>query len=315
MSKRIAIILSVLLCCSISVLSAQESRSLPFLEINADTRTAGMGDAVMGDTESMFLYTNPTAFLQQQANFYASYTFGLYPKVNDDAMKYHAFSGGYKIMDNYALLVGFRFFDGLNIPQVGEDMIPMQDIKPMDWSIDLSYAIRISSHLSAYAGGALIQSYNGYTGYTGSATAGIYYRNILIVSGNTGSYSVGFSLNDFGGKIKYGKNGSKNSLPSSLGLGGSVTLPFSKAHKVNAVLATRYFMLPSDAKAFTGGVGVEYEWLERVSVRTGYHWGNDNGYLTLGLGYRLKGISLDAACSCTRDKDLRLFRVGLSAAL
>lgn len=62
------IFISVFSCCGIA-LSGQSSRPLPFLEVNPDVRTAAMGDAAMGGTQSMFLYTNPTAFFKTTVNF------------------------------------------------------------------------------------------------------------------------------------------------------------------------------------------------------------------------------------------------------
>lgn len=306
------IFISVFSCCGIA-LSGQSSRPLPFLEVNPDVRTAAMGDAAMGGTRSMFLYTNPTAFFQNDGKFYTSYAFGLYPEIAGSRQTYHAISAGYKIFNRHALFAGFRYFSGLKVPRVGEDGIERKPVQPRDWAIDFAYAFNFSPHFSAYAGGAFIQSYNSKTAYTGSLTTGVYYHNSLQSFNNEkGSYSVGISLNNLGGKVKYGKNGTESDLPASVAAGGSVSLPVDESHKLNAALTMRYFILPSDAKAFTGGMGLEYEMFDIATLRTGYHWGNDNNYLTVGAGFNVKFVNIDAAYILARSKDFNLLRIGMN---
>lgn len=311
MLKKIAITASLFISCA-GMLLGQSSRSLPVLELNADTRTAGMGDANMGETKSMYLYTNPTAFFHNEGNLYTSYTLGMYPKHNDSYRMYHAVSAGYKLFDRHALMVGFRYLDGLKSLGAGDDGIERKPIHPMDWSMDFAYAFQFTPNFSAYAGGNIIQSYNGKTGYTGSFSAGLYYRDNLSLSDKDGSYAVGVSLYDLGGKIKHGKKGTENDLPTSIGAGGSFSLPLNENHAINAALSTRYFLMPTEAKAFTGGIGLEYEMFKMAALRTGYHWGNDNGYFTLGLGCNVKFVRIDAAYLFAKEKDYNFFRLGMS---
>ncbi len=311
MLKKLNFIL-FFICCG-TALFCQSSRPLPFLEVNPDVRTAGMGEAGMGVTRGMFLYTNPTAFFQNYGNFYTSYAFGLYPKIADSRQTYHAASAGYKIFSRHALFAGFRYFSGLEVPRVGEDGIERKPIRPRDWAIDFAYAFNFSPHFSAYAGGSFIQSYNSKTAYTGSFTMGVYYNNSLqSFNKEEGSYSVGISVNNLGGKVKYGKNGTESDLPASVAAGGSVSLPFNESHKLNASLTMRYFILPSDAKAFTGGMGLEYEMFNVAAIRTGYHLGNDNNYLTVGAGFKVKFVNIDAAYMVASSKDFNLFRIGMN---
>lgn len=310
MFKKITIITFLSTVFGLS-LWGQTGRSLPFLELNGDTRTAGMGDANMGETQSAYLHTNPTAFFQNKDKVYASYTFGLYPKIDGNRQLFHAVSSGYKLFRNHSLMVGFRYLGGIKVPRMHENGIATNPIKPNDWSVDFAYAIRFTPHLSAYAGGSIIQSYIGRTAHTASFNAGVYYRGALSIIGEGGSYSVGLSINDLGKNIKF-KNSESSKLPTSAGLGGSVSLPLHSNHTLNAALSTRYFMLPSDASEFTGGIGVEYVMYNIAAFRTGYHIGDSNGYLTLGVGGKFKFVNIDAAYTIANNSDFNLLRLGLS---
>lgn len=298
-----------------NTLYSQSSRSLPFLELNADTRTAGMGDANMGATKSMYLYTNPTAFFLNEDKIYTSYTFGMLPKVNDSRQLYHAVSAGYKFLNRHVAMVGFRYFSGLEVPRIDENGVPGKPIHPMDWAIDFAYAFQFNPNLSAFIGGNFIQSYNYKTAYTGGVSTGIYYNNSFALSNQEANYMVGLSIHDLGGKVKYGKKGTETNMPASVGVGGSLSLHLAENHKLNAGLTTRTFFLPSDAKAFTGGLGVEYELFDVAALRTGYHWGNDNGYFTVGLGGSIKFVRVDLAYSIAKMKEYNFLRLGVSVQL
>lgn len=292
-------------------LFGQEGRSLHFMEVNGDTRTAGMGDANMGNTKGMYLYTNPTAFFQNKGTINTSYSFGLYPEIDGNRQNYHAVSAAYKLFSNHSIMVGTRHIGGLKIPRVGDDGVKGKSIKPYDWSLDLAYAYKFSPNFSAYAGGSFIQSYIGKTANTVGFNAGLYYRNTLSFVGNGSNYSLGLSVYDLGGKLKF-ENGKSNTLPTSVGFGGDVSLPVNDNHKINAALVTRYFMLPSKASSFTGGIGLEYEMFNMVALRTGYHFGDSNGYLSLGAGCKFKFVNIDLAYSIADNKKYNLLRLGFS---
>lgn len=289
-----------------------QSRSLPFLELNADTRTAGMGDAFTGESPGMYLYTNPTSFLRKDAMLYTSYTIGIYPKFNNETKKYHALSAGYRF-NKQALMVGFRYINNYSFHRVDPNGNQHKKIYPMDWAIDMAFSRSLNKHFSVFAGGNFIQSYINKIAYTVSATAGVYYRNEHAGGNGGGDYTIGLSLYDFGGKVKYGI-GRSVGLPASIVLGGSVLLPFCDEHKLNMVLTTRYFV-PSDASEFTLGIGAEYVLFDVLSLRGGYHYGKTLSYGTFGLGGDYKFVRLDISYQLADSKsDINVVRFGVSIA-
>lgn len=311
MIKKIGFIAVLFILFGCTVFS-QENISLPFLQINPDTRTSGMGDASMGEAKSMYLYTNPTSIFQGDKKIYGSCTFGLYPSIDDSRSLFGAVSTGYKFLDRHAVMVGFRYFNGLETSLFDQNGNRTKNITPFDWSIDFAYAFNFSPALSAYIGGNFIQSYNYKTAYTGGMSVGAYYRNKLNISKNEAAYTVGASLNNLGSKFKYGKRGIENDMPTSINLGGSILYPFNDSHKVNLAASTHYFLLPSDAKLAVFNIGAEYEMFNMGFLRAGYHIQKDNnGYATLGLGFKFKFINVDASYLMAQDKDFNLMRLGL----
>ncbi len=303
MIKKIIVTVAILIGFVTALLA--QGGVLPFLRLNADARTGGMGDATMGEATGMYIYTNPTSFLVDSTkNIYGSYTFGMLPKIGDDRLMYHAVSAGYK-RGKHALLVGFRYYGGQEINKVTSGGLPSKKtIKPYDYAVDLTYTRDLGGRFSAYVTGTFLQSYIGKTAYTGSASGGVYWRNATDVSGTPLTYTVGLGFYDLGGVVKYGKN--EYDQPTSVGLGGSFGLELAEEHQLNLGWTARYFVnvMPKDACKFTGGFGAEYLFKNRIAARTGYHFENLNRHTTVGLGYSMDKFRLDVAYKISVEKEL-----------
>ncbi len=286
--KKILLTIAIV-ACGVAVFA--QGGSLPFLRLNADARTAAMGNATMGESTGMYIYTNPTSFLLQDSthNFYASYTCGILPKAGETPMM-HAASVGYK-RGNQALLIGFRSLSGVEVAKVTE-FGTNGTVKPFDYALDLTYTRTINENFAAYVTGTFIQSYIGKTAFAGSASAGVYYRNEI----NDIDYTIGFGFYDLGSLVKYGK--SEYDQPTSLGLGGS----FIFNERFNVAWTARYFVLPAEAKDFVGGLGAEYKVIDALSVRAGYHLEDKASYMTAGLGYTMKRFNLNAAYQIAQEE-------------
>ncbi len=294
----------------ISFMLSAQSRALPILELNADIRTAAMGDAFMATTKSMYLYSNPTSLLNEEGKFYTSYSLGLYPKFENSSKAFHAVSAGYKF-DKQALMIGFRYLNDYPIRPIGEDLVEQNEVHPMDWTVDIAYSHSFSERVSAFLGGSVIQSHKFKTVYTGAINGGVYYQNEMTEKANGGKYTLGLSFLNVGGKIKYRKNDSNaTSLPSSIALGGSMDMPLSEGHNISAALTAHYFILPTDAAEFTVGAGGEYELFRLVAFRAGYHYGKTLSFATFGTGVSYKFFKIDAAY---QTGNYKLFRIGFSA--
>ncbi len=300
MKKILITIVFIALC----VVTFAQSGALPFLRLNTDARNAGMGNVSMGESTGMFIYTNPTSFLQDTTKMvYGSYSLCLLPKVVDKQVMFHSVSAGYK-RGKYALLVGFRYLAGVEIPKVNELGISGKPIKPNDYSIDLTYTRHLGHNLSAYLTGSFIQSYIGVTSNTASASAGVYYRNSFSLSEKKIFYNVGIGIYDLGGTVKYDVVGYNQ--PTSTGLGGSFGLEMVKNHNLNLAWTTRYFILPTEASEITASLGLEYELYNMVGFRVGYHIEDGNNLATFGLGFKQDNFNLNVAYQMAEKNTLFL---------
>lgn len=311
MGSMFKIILILIVLGGVSFCASAQSRSLPFLEFNADTRTSGMGDAFIGDARGMYLYTNPTSFLYKERKLYVSYAFGLYPKTDGEARNYHAVSSGLRL-GKQAFMVGFRYMKNIPFRSIGETGIEGKMSYPRDWVVDVAFVRDLGEHFSTFLGGSFVQSFVKKVAYSWGLNGGLYYRNSLDVFKNDVSCVVGLSFHDVGGKVKYGK-GVDVELPASVALGGSMAMSLSKDHKINFAATGRYFMLPSSASEFTIGWGAEYECFKVLFLRAGFHHGESLNYATVGLGGCYGAIALDVSYQIAESsRHINVFKTGLS---
>jgi hypothetical protein len=85
-------------------------------------------------------------------------------------------------------------------------------------------------------------------------------------------------------------------LPASINAGLGYLLEIGGSHSVSPVLEVSY-RLPENRRGIVGGVGIEYAFKKMVSLRAGYHLGNQTvaepGYFSAGCGVSLAGVALD----------------------
>lgn len=313
MLKKLILFSILCISCNIVMIAQQKSRSLPFLEVNPNIRSAGMGNAAMGQTNGMFIYNNPAAFFNIDENIYGSYSLTLYPKINGmGSNMFHSLSGGYKLGDKHAIMIGARYLGGIKINRKDANGNERKPIKPLDLSVDVEYAFKATDNFAFYLGGSFIESYNSKGAFAGGFNLGACYNNYF---GDKYHYSINADIKDLGTKIKYGSNGTEYDLPASAGLGGTIDFPINDNHNISTAIMGRYYFLPSDASSFTSGIGAEYGFKKMLFVRGGYHTGDNNNYYTVGLGGKYKFVEMDVAYTITSENKFNLISVGLNIKL
>ena len=212
---------------------AQESRAIttavPFLNIAADARAAGMGDmGVATATDAYSQQWNPAkfAFAERKMGVSVSYTPYLESVITDIAL----LNAGYynRIDEKSAFGVGLRFFTlgEIELRQFASD--PGTTAKPNEFALDASYALKLSPQFSMAVAGRFISSNLKFPDGSSDSRAGSsfavdvsgYYRSREIAYDNfDGRWRAGFNLSNLGGKIQYDAGGQENFLPTNLGLG------------------------------------------------------------------------------------------------
>ncbi len=263
---------------------------LSFLRENSNIRNAGMGNVHFGSSKTMFLYSNPTSFLNENVgNIYTSYSLGILP-ADKQIQLFNTFSAGYKQGKN-AFLIGTRYLKGTKVDAITDDG-QFYQIHNYDFSFDMAYARAIGYNLSAYVQGSVVKSYIGRSGYTGTFSTGLYYDNSVNAFQKQFDYNLGFGLHNFGAKMKYSNIDKKANLPSSIGLGGSVATEIVQNHNIGLAWDTQYY---TDSKDITNAFGLEYELYNLVALRVGQFLDRGNVKTSVGLGINYRKIRLDMA--------------------
>ena len=221
-------------------LSAQENNieasdrvittAVPFLNITADARAAGMGD--VGVATSMDAYSqqwNPAkfAFAERKMGIGLGYTPYLSGVVSDIGL----LSGSYynKINDQSAFAVGLRYFTlgDIELRQTFQEV--GTNVSPNELALDGTYALKLSPTFSMGVTGRYIRSNlrfdvgNGTDAQPASTFAvdvsAFYQSQEQAYNSFDGRWRAGINISNLGGKISYDQNGQDNFIPANLKLG------------------------------------------------------------------------------------------------
>ncbi|CAN1560450.1 hypothetical protein MCEGE10_02614 [Flavobacteriaceae bacterium] len=260
--KRIAILI---LCISaVQISKAQETQrvittGVPFLLIAADARAAGMGDQGVATSADAFSQQwNPAkyAFSLEKQGFTSSYTPYLTALVNDISLGQVNYFN--RINERSAFAASIRYFSlgEIELRQNIDDAANI--VKPNEFTLDGSYALKLSDKFSMAVAGRFISSnlkIQDATNDTRAAksfafdVAGFFQSEQTAFSDFDGRYRIGFNLQNLGPKISYDSEVSSeinaNFLPAQMKLGGSFDFIFDDYNKVTASLEFNKLLVPT----------------------------------------------------------------------
>jgi hypothetical protein len=152
----------------ISFAKAQEVRpvttGVPFLQIAADARSAGMGDQGVATSADAFSQQyNPAkyAFSLDKQGFSVSYTPYLTSLVNDISLGQATYFNRFN--EKSAFAGSIRYFS-LGLIQLADNNGPTgREVKPSEFAFDGSYALKLSENFSMAVAGRFINSNLGLT--------------------------------------------------------------------------------------------------------------------------------------------------------
>ena len=124
---------------------------------------------------------------------------------------------------------------------------------------------------------------------------------------NVGSYStlrVGGKLGNLGGYL--GKT--DYTLPMDLTAGVALDTFLSDAHEITVGADWGYYFSPARVRGFQMSVGAEYNLMQLIQLRAGYHYGERRNYYptygSVGAGVRFLHLRLDFAYLIARKETL-----------
>lgn len=238
--------------------------AMPSLSIAPDARSAGMGDiGVATDADLNSLHWNPAkySYMQSAGGITANYTPWLRKLVSDINLAHIA---GYYNFGDLAggIAASFTYFSLGNVSLTDANGTVLQDVRPNEWSLDLSYYRKLHEYVSMavalrFMYSDLNNGYNSstttagemYPAWTMAADVSLYYHQPIELPMGTSYFSLGFALQNLGGKMTYDKI-TQNFIPATMRIGVNYELPFDKYNSLTFGVQADKLMVPSRKSKF-----------------------------------------------------------------
>lgn len=240
----------------------------PFLLIAPDARAGGMGDvgvATSPDAYSQHWNASKFAFMDKQFMVGIVYTPWLRELTND------VFLGGFsfanKIDDRSAWAASLKYFNLGEIDLTDIDGTPEGTEKLNEFSVDGSYALKLSE---TYSMGVTLRYIRSDLGIE-SANSTINPVNTFAVDvsgyfqseeksyGNfNGIWRGGFNVSNIGPKVSYTNDGQENYIPTNLKLGGGFDFILDRSNNVSINLEFNKLLVPTPSISQSENGGPPY---------------------------------------------------------
>lgn len=232
--------------------------AIPFLRINPDGRTGGMGDvgiATAVDPAAMYHNVSKLAFAPHKVGVSLTYTPWLKELVNDIYVAY--LSGYTRIDDLQSVGLSFRYFSLGSIQFTDISGGVIADYNPNEFAVDLGYARKLSDRFSTGITLKYVRSDLGRVDVGGSgnsvrpaqavaADVGFYYRNSdMKVGGRDAELSLGAAITNVGNKVSYTQDDTKDFIPINLGLGSNFKMKLDEYNSLAFALDVNKLLVPT----------------------------------------------------------------------
>lgn len=233
------------------------SVAIPIMNINPDARAAGMGDmgaATTPDVNSQHYNAAKYPFAESQMGIGLSVTPWLANLVQDVNITYGTFF--YRIGKMQSVGLSLRYFSLGEMEIMNDYGNFVTNVKPNEFTLDLSYARRFGNHISAALTpryirsdltGGFINSESGGAGIISAANAfsidmAVYYQN----THEDNDYAWGATITNMGTKVAYIKeNTDTYFLPATLRLGGRYTFNVDADNSFQVGLELSKLLVPT----------------------------------------------------------------------
>ena len=240
---------------------------MPFLLVAPEARGAALGDMGVATSVDAFSQNwNPSkyAFSEAKQGFSVSYTPYLTKIVNDISLGYITYYN--RINERSAFAASFKYFGLGEIELVqDENSVPLV-VNPNEFSIDASYALKLSeqfsmsvamryslSDLKIAAVDANAQAASAF----GVDISGYYQSEEQAYNSFNGRLRLGFAIQNMGPKFKYDEGGQENFQPTNLRLGAGFDFILDQYNKVSVTAEVTKLLVPTPPE-----YGTEYEYTD-----------------------------------------------------
>lgn len=228
---------------------------VPFLLINADARSAGMGDMGVATSPDAFSQQHNAAkyaFSEKQQGFAISYTPYMASVASDISLAQLNYFN--KVNDRMAFAGSFRYFGMGDIDLMESFGSNIVTVSPNELALDVSGSLKLSETFSGavtlrYINSNLkipSQNESGSASAVAVDIAGYYQSEVMRNNNFDGRLRAGFAIQNIGPKIKYTDDiQSENFLPTNLRLGAGYDFILDQYNKISAYGEVTKLMVPS----------------------------------------------------------------------
>lgn len=214
--------------------TSQQERTIvtavPFLNVAADARASGMADmGVATPVDAFSQQWNPSkyAFAEKKMGFGIGYTPYLESIINDISLLNASFYNKINSQSAFAFSIKYFGLGDIELRQTANEEPRL--VNPNEFTLDGSYALKLSRTFSMAVGGRFISSNLRFQEATQDSQAanafavdisGFYRSREIPYNAFSGRWRAGFNISNLGGKIQYDSGGQQNFLPTNLRFGG-----------------------------------------------------------------------------------------------
>ncbi|MBE7639602.1 MULTISPECIES: type IX secretion system outer membrane channel protein PorV [Salegentibacter] len=272
MKKITILILGVVLGSQFKMMAQEErdrviTTAVPFLQVAADARAAGMGDQGVATSADVFSQQwNPAkyAFSPSEHGVGVSYTPYLSDIVNDIFLGNITYYQ--RISERSAFGSSLRYFSLGSIERRSTiEQAPLV-VNPNELTFDLSYSLKLSENIAMAVAGRYLHSNLGLqdeedlgaANSFGVDIAAFYRSDQLTFSGFDGVWKAGANISNIGPKMKYDDAGQENFIPTNFKVGGGFDFIFDIENRLGAYVEFNKLLVPTP-KDFNGDGEIDAE--------------------------------------------------------
>ncbi|WP_324720727.1 type IX secretion system outer membrane channel protein PorV [Salinimicrobium sp. HB62] len=225
------------------------------LMIAADARAAGLGDqGVATSADAYSQQWNPAkyVFVESQQGFGVNYTPYLSELVNDIFLGNLTYYN--RISERSAFGASLKYFSMGNIEARDFPDELERILSPNEFTLDLSYALKLSDHFSMAVAGRFLRSDlkiqdldpdASAASTFGVDVAAFYQSERINYTSFDGRWRAGLNISNIGPKIKYDAGGQENFIPTNLKLGTGFDFILDNMNTIGAYLEFNKLLVPT----------------------------------------------------------------------
>ena len=230
--------------------------AVPFLVIAADARAAGLGEQGVATSPDVYgVQWNPAklAFLDTKHNIGVNYTPYLGNLVNDIAILQAAYAN--RLNERSAFAASLRYFSLGTITTTTGPNDPGLDIRPNEFTLDATYALKLSERFSMAVSGRYLRSDLRIQQLDPDARAassfgvdisGYYQSEEITYNSFDGRWRAGFNISNIGPEVSYSDaDNDDDFIPTNLKLGGGFDFILDGYNRIFVGLEINKLLVPT----------------------------------------------------------------------